>query len=451
MNKNLLPSQTEAILESISDGVFSVDTNWKITSFNRAAEIITGTRREDALGRACAEVFRSSLCEGACALRQTIERGHPIINLSCYIINPQGERVPVSISTAVLRDANGVVCGGVETFRDLREVENLRKELKERFRLGDLVSKSHNMQSVFELAEAVSASLSTVLIQGETGTGKELLARAIHNMSNRKSGPFIAINCGALPDNLLESELFGYKKGAFTGAVQDKPGRFALAHNGTLFLDEIGEISSALQVKLLRVLQEHSYEPLGSTVTEYSNARIIAATNRNLEAMAAAGEFRTDLYYRINVVQIDLPPLRERMEDLPLLAEHFIARFNQLQRKNIAPLSGELLNCLMGHHWPGNIRELENVIERAFAVCPGEQLTVECLPPALRAAAGQPQTVEEAGSMRLARQNSEKATIIKALREHNYNRSAAARALGIHKTTLFRKLKQLGIKPPSRH
>lgn len=438
-------SPTEAILESISDGVFSVDTDWQITSFNRAAEHITAISREDAIGYHCAEVFRSSLCEGECALRQTIERGEPIINHPCYIINPYGERIPISISTAVLRNADGGIIGGVETFRDLREVETLRRKLDEKFQLGDMVSKSHAMRQVFELAGVVAGSASTVLIQGDTGTGKELLARAIHNMSPRTDSPFIAVNCGALPDNLLESELFGYKKGAFTGAVNDKPGRFALAGNGTLFLDEIGEISPALQVRLLRVLQEHTYEPLGSVKSEKSEARIIVATNRDLLAITQTGEFRQDLYYRINVVQIDLPPLRERLEDIPMLVEHFIMRFNRIQNKCIGGISNEALAVLMGHDWPGNIRELENVIERAFVVCSGNQLDIECLPHNL-SNFPHPSTVPQ--NIRLARQLTESQAIMNALKQNNYNRTAAARALGIHKTTLFRKLKQFGITLP---
>jgi PAS domain S-box-containing protein len=436
-------SQTEAILESISDGVFSVDTDWNITSFNRAAENITGTRREDALGRPCAEVFRSSMCEGECALRQTIEQGEPIINHHCYIINPAGERIPISISTAVLRNKNGGIIGGVETFRDLREVETLRKELEDKFQLGDMVSKSHAMRSVFEIAEVVADSASTVLIQGETGTGKELLARAIHSMGERAGRPFVAVNCGALPDSLLESELFGYKKGAFTGATHDKPGRFALAENGTLFLDEIGEISPALQVRLLRVLQERTYEPLGGTETEISEARIIVATNRDLTAMTQAGEFRQDLYYRVNVVQIDLPPLRERLEDVPMLVDHFLLRFNRMQHKNIAGISSEALAILMSHDWPGNIRELENVIERAFAVCPGNQLGIKCLPQSLSNLVAPSQAPQ---NIRSARKITESQTIINALKQNNYNCLAAAHELGIHKTTLYRKIKQLDIK-----
>ena len=267
---------TGAILESISDGVFTVDPNWCITSFNRAAEEITGIARRDALGRPCSEVFKSSMCVAECALKRTLTSGNAVINKSGYIVDARGDRIPISVSTAVLYDEDGKVIGGAETFRDLSEVAALQKELEGRFNIGNLISHSQAMRPVFELLPALASSSATVLIQGETGTGKELLARAIHGMSPCQAKPFVALNCGALPDTLLESELFGYKKGAFTGATQDKPGRFALAGDGTLFLDEIGEISMALQVRLLRVLQEHIYEPLGAVRPEKTNARTLS-------------------------------------------------------------------------------------------------------------------------------------------------------------------------------
>ncbi len=439
-------TSTEAILESICDGVFTVDSEWRITSFNRAAEQITGTSREQAIGQRCSEVFRSSMCEANCALRQTLESGQPIINRSGYIITAAGQRVPISISTAVLRDKDGTIIGGAETFRDLSEVEALRKQLNERYQLGDLISHSPAMHDIFNLITAVaSSSDTTVLIQGETGTGKELVAKAIHNLSSRALEPFIALNCGALPDNLLESELFGHKKGAFTGATTDKPGRFSLAGKGTLFLDEIGEISSALQVRLLRVLQEHSYEPLGATKSQKSHARIIAATNRNLSEMVKAGTFRQDLFYRIQVVQIDLPPLRERMEDITLLTEHFISHFNQLLNKQITSISPEAMACLVAHDWPGNVRELENVIERAFVICPDSVIARRHLPVALQSTIPLDEPLLD---MQTHRDSHERQLIINALERNHYNRTAAARELNIHKTTLYRKINALAIPLP---
>jgi transcriptional regulator with PAS, ATPase and Fis domain len=284
-----------------------------------------------------------------------------------------------------------------------------------------------------------------VLILGETGTGKELVAKTIHSLSPRSQGPFIAVNCGALPDTLLESELFGYKAGAFTGATRDKPGRFTLARGGTILLDEIGEMSPALQVRLLRVLQERAFEPLGSTRSETTDARVMVATNKDLAELVRQGVFREDLYYRVNVVRVELPPLRRRKEDIPLVVDQFITRFNRLQCKAIAGVSVEALSLLMAYDWPGNVRELENVIERAFVLCDSGQIDIQHLPVELTARAA---TTSSGAGMRKARELLEAETIRKALDRAGGNRSAAARELGIHKTTLFRKLRQLGINPP---
>jgi PAS domain S-box-containing protein len=443
-----IKTSTGVILESISDGVFTVDSrNWIISSFNRAAEEITGICKKDAVGKSCSEVFRSNLCGDNCALRSTIETGNPIINKPCYIINSKGKRIPISISTAVLREENGTIIGGVETFRDLSEVEALRNELKDRFSVGNLVSHSPSMRKVFDLVSAVASSSSTILIQGETGTGKELLAKNIHNLSIRSGNPFIAVNCGALPDTLLESELFGYKKGAFTGAVQDKKGRFALAGNGTLFLDEIGEITPALQVRLLRVLQERSYEPLGSTKTEHSEARIIAATNQNLFELVKLGKFREDLFYRINVIRIDLPSLQQRKEDIPLLINHFIDKFNLLQMKKIEGVSAKVLSILMAYNWPGNIRELENVIERAFILRRGGLIKTCNLSDEI---VGCNVSTDKSIDMAAVKRVSEKQAILYALKYNNFNRTATAKELNIHKTTLYRKIKLLKIDLPDK-
>ncbi|MBN1277567.1 MAG: sigma 54-interacting transcriptional regulator [Deltaproteobacteria bacterium] len=438
---------TEAILESISDGVFTVDDGWRITSFNRAAEEITGVSRQEAIGRQCSEVFRASMCETGCALRQTKETGFPVINKSAFIIDAEGNRIPISVSTALLRDEEGFVFGGAETFRDLSLVEELRKELESRFRVSDMVSRSPLMRRIFDILPQVANSDSTVLIQGETGTGKELLARAIHNQSHRSRGPFVAVSCAALPDTLLESELFGYKAGAFTGANKDKPGRFALAEGGTLFLDEIGEISPALQVRLLRVLQEKTFDPLGSTRSVHSDIRVITATNRDLAGHVKKGGFRQDLFYRINVVRIDLPPLRKRKEDIPLLVEHFVARFNSKQDKAISSVSPEVIALLMAHEYSGNIRELENIIEHAFVLCSEGQIEMHHLPEDFITGT---HPSPEQGGMNIAFRALESQMIRQALRRNHYNRAAAARELGMHKSTLFRKIKALGVSLPKR-
>lgn len=436
---------TEIILESISDGVFTVDHDWRITSFNRAAEEITGISREEAIGKPCPEVFRASMCEVDCALRHTLETGTPVINRSAFIIDAEGRRIPVSVSTALLRDEDGNLIGGAETFRDLSLVEELRRELKGRFQVGDLVSRSPSMRRIFDVLPQVAASDSTVLIQGETGTGKELLARALHSLSPRHDKPFIAVNCGALPDTLLESELFGYKAGAFTGAERDKPGRFSLADGGTLFLDEIGEISPALQVRLLRVLQEKSFEPLGGTRSVRVDVRVIVATNRDLAAQVKKEAFRQDLFYRINVVRLDMPPLRKRKEDIPLLVDHFVARGNRAQGKSLPGVSPEVLSFLMAHDYPGNIRELENIIEHAFVLCAEGRIEPRHLPEDFVARVP---TRTKRGGMSDTVRAMETHTIREALRRNGYNRLATARELGIHKSTLFRKMKALGIPLP---
>ncbi len=435
---------TAIILESISDGVFTVDESRRITSFNRAAEEITRIPRKEAVGKPCSDVFRASMCETDCALRRTIETGKPIINRSAFIVDAEGRRIPISVSTALLRDSRGRVIGGAETFRDLSLVEELRKELEGRFQIGDLVSRSASMRRIFDVLPQVAGSDSTVLLQGETGTGKELLAHAVHGMSPRKNKPFVAVNCGALPDTLLESELFGYKAGAFTGAEKDKPGRFARAEGGTLFLDEISEVSQALQVRLLRVLQEKAYEPLGGTGLVRSDVRVIVATNRDLAAQVRKDAFRQDLYYRVNVVKIDIPPLRKRKEDIPLLVDHFIARFNRIQGKVVTGVSSEVMAFLMAHDYPGNVRELENIIEHAFVLCRGGAIEPRSLPEEFISRV--PAAVH--GGIRASLQAMETQSIREALRRHDFNRLAAARELGIHKSTLFRKIKALGMTLP---
>jgi len=437
---------TESILNSISDGVFTVDRQWRITSFNRAAEDITGIPQEEALGQICSEVFRSSMCGSDCALRQTLESGDPVISKSGYIIDAEGNRIPISISTAVIRDAQDRIAGGAETFRDLSELEALRRELKGKYRAGDITSQSPLMHRILEVLPAIASSSSTVLILGETGTGKELVAKTIHALSPRHPEPFIALNCGALPDTLLESELFGYKAGAFTGADRNKPGRFAMAAKGTLFLDEIAEVTAALQVKLLRVLQERTYEPLGSTTSRTADARIIVATNKDLAVQVQKGLFREDLYYRVNVVRIELPPLRGRKEDIPLLIDQFITHFNRLQQKTVSGISPEALSLLMAHHWPGNIRELENIIERAFVLCGTGNLDLKHLPEELT---GRELPARDV-NIRSAHNILDTQAILAALKESGYSRLAAARKLGIHKTTLFRRIKKLGIALPTR-
>jgi sigma-54 dependent transcriptional regulator, acetoin dehydrogenase operon transcriptional activator AcoR len=433
-----LSPQTEIILNSIADGVFTVDLEWKITSFNLAAERITGISATEAIGRPCCEVFRANVCETTCVLRHTLETRKPIINKPIAILRADGKEIPISVSTALLKDESGRTIGGVETFRDLSLVETLRREIDRQARFGDLISKSPAMQRLFAILPEVSQSESTVLIQGESGTGKELFCRAIHTLSPRAKGPFVAVNCGALPDTLLESELFGHEAGAFTDAKKSRAGRFARAEGGTLFLDEIGDISPAMQVRLLRVLEERCYEPLGSSKTHQANVRIITATNKDLSQLVEQGSFRKDLYYRINVVKLELPNLAQRKEDIPLLAEHFIARLNRLRGKEIVGLSQEVLAIFMRHDWPGNIRELENVIEYAFILCRGGLILPACLPDHFKV-----QDVKFPDLQGLTLRDIETRAIWEALERNDWRRMATARELGIDKNTLRRKMKRL--------
>ncbi len=444
LKMRLTNDEIAAILNSVADGVFTVDKDWRITSFNKAAQKITGVSESEAVGSFCWDVFKASICETDCALRQTMETGKPIVNKPVYIINSNGKKIPISISTALLKGKNNKIIGGVETFRDLSTVEQLRKELQAKYTYEDIVTKSARMKHIFELLPLISSSDSTILIEGESGTGKELLARAIHNLSHRKNKSFIIVNCGALPDTLLESELFGYKAGAFTDAKKDKPGRFALAEQGTIFLDEIGDISSALQVKLLRVLQDHTYEPLGGIQPQKSEARIIAATNKSLSRLVDAGKFRQDLYYRINVVRLELPPLRQRKEDIPLLINHFIYKFNKLKGKEITGVSPETMKALMTHDYPGNIRELENIIERVFALSSENIIMPNHLPEDIIKVELQP--VKSAFG---AFDQLEKQFLLNALKQNDWNRDKTARELKMHKTTLYRKIRKLGIELPS--
>ncbi|MCD6217330.1 sigma 54-interacting transcriptional regulator [bacterium] len=439
------PDINSIILDSIADGVFTVDDNWLIQSFNASAETITGVTKKEAIGQRCCDVFKASICETQCALRETIKTGKPVVGKMIYIVDIDGNRIPVSISTALLKDNKGNVIGGVETFRDLTLVENLRKEIDKKYSLGDIVSRNHKIQEIFNILPEIAASSATVLIDGESGTGKELIARAIHNLGNRVDEPFIAVNLAALPDTLLESELFGYKKGAFTDAHQDKPGRFALAGKGTLFLDEIGDISQSMQVRLLRVLQEKMYEPLGATESAKTEARIIAATNRDIDKLVENGTFRQDLYYRVNIVRITLPPLRERREDIPILAGHFISRFNHLQGKDIAGISDDTMSVLMSHDYPGNVRELENIIERAFVLCHSGVIETKHLPESL---ISRKQKAVNKISHTATLDEIEIYIIRDALDRNDWNFKKTADELGVHKSTLYRKVERFDIKRP---
>jgi PAS domain S-box-containing protein len=425
------------ILDSIADGVFTVDTEWRITSFNRSAERITGFSKEEAIGQYCYEIFRTNVCLEQCALRDTIETGQNIINKELNILDKGNQEVPVSISTAVLKNDRGKIIGGVETFRDLSLIKELDKEIHEKYSFQDIISKHPAMLNIFRILPDIARSEATVLIQGESGTGKELFAQAIHNLSPRSEGPLVKVNCSALPETLLESELFGYHKGAFTDATRNKPGRFQLAERGTIFLDEIGDITPGIQAKLLRVLEGKEFEPLGGTTTLKADVRVVAATNKDLQKLAKQNQFRNDLYYRLNVVRIDLPSLKERRIDIPLFIEHFIATFNKKTGKEIHGVSEEVMSILINNAYPGNVRELENIIEHAFILCKETHIHKEHLPSYLH-------DQETPASEKKSIQKLEEEHIIHTLQRCGTNLTKAAKELGIHRTTLWRKLRRMG-------
>lgn len=428
----------ESILDSLADGIFTVDLKRRITYINPSAARIAGVVPAKAVGKKCRDIFKTNVCDSSCPMQICVLKGCKITNKSLFIFGSAEKRVPISISAAPLRNRQGKIIGGVETLRDLTDIHLMRKELAGSHNIEDILTRSHAMLRILEILPQIAASDSTVLIQGESGTGKELVARAIHNLSPRKGKPFVAVNCGALPENLLESELFGYKAGAFTDARRDKAGRFHAAHRGTIFLDEIGDLPLSLQVKILRVLQEKCFEPLGSESSEQADVRVVAASNRDLSQMVAAETFRSDLFYRINVAAIRLPSLRRRPEDIPLLIDHFIAKRNRITGKAISGVSEDVLHLLMRHSFAGNVRELENIIEYASILCTKGFVQLEHLPDYIVPTEPRPSLPSAAVTMAQVRSWA----VAEALRNNKGNRSAAAKQLGISRDTLRRIMQQ---------
>lgn len=332
-----------------------------------------------------------------------------------------------------------------EAHRLLEENRRLHSQLKERFRPSNIVGNSKAMRNVYDLIAQVTRSETTVLIRGESGTGKELVAHAIHYNSFREDKPFIKVNCGALPEGVVESELFGHEKGAFTGAVSTRKGRFELAHGGTIFLDEIGDLSPTTQIKLLRVLQEREFERVGGTTTIKTDVRVIAATNRDLETLIEEGKFRQDLYYRLNVFPIHIPPLRGRKTDIPLLADFFVEKYSKTNHKNIRRISTPAIDMLMTYHWPGNVRELENCVERAVLLSSNHVIHGRHLPPTLQTAEASGTT--HAGTLDGTLEDMERDLIVDALKASRGNKAKAARALGITERTMGLRVQKHGIEP----
>jgi PAS domain S-box-containing protein len=435
-------NKLDAIFNSNIEGTFTIDMEWNVTSFNKSAEKITGYNKEEAINKKCWEIFGSNLCRNGCHMESTMTGRVSSIGNELVIKSKEKKLIPIRVNSAPLLNGMNEQVGAVETFIDISEIKNLAEHLSEKYKFANIIGKSKSMNKVYSLLESVAQSDSSVLITGESGTGKELVARAIHLHSDRKSAPFVAINCNAFAESLIESELFGHEKGAFTGAIKNKTGRFELAKDGTLFLDEIGDLSSQIQVKLLRVLETKQFEQVGGIEPITLNARIIAATNKDLKKEIETGRFREDLLFRINVINIDLPPLRERMEDFPILVNHFIELFNEKLKKKIAGISAEAFRLLTKYNWPGNIRELENVIEHGFVLCQGEIIQLEHLPEKL---INRIETFENKNKPSPIIE-AEKKLILDTLEKYKGNKNETAKALGINKSTLWRKMKKLNLK-----
>jgi PAS domain S-box-containing protein len=443
------------VIDSMADGVFTMDADGRITSWNVSMTRISGYSPSEALGNTCA-LLQCSRCFGRECPASVKQCGIVDNGVSeakeCYLRHKEGHRVTVIKNASVVRDDAGRVLGIVETVTDVTELMRARRKaeeaasrLAETHRLDNIIGKSKAMKAVFSAIRAAAASDATVLVQGESGTGKELVAGAIHFNSDRRHGPLVAVNCSALPETLLESELFGHVKGAFTGASRDRVGRFEEASGGTVFLDEIGELSPYIQVKLLRVLQAREIERVGESRKRRIDIRIITATHRNLLGLVGEGRFREDLYYRLKVFPIHLPALRDRRDDIPLLANHLIDRMNQRTGKQIATLSSPAMRTFMDHPWPGNVRELENAIEHAFVLCTGKRIELADLPmeirkPALAAIGDGPPDrfpPKPARRIRLS-----KALLLKLLDECDWNKAEVGRRTGYSHTAIWKYMKK---------
>ncbi|RMH06259.1 MAG: PAS domain S-box protein [Nitrospirae bacterium] len=452
------PGDAEAILDCISDGVLTIDLNKRVTFLNRAmCKLLGFDARETPTGHlTCEMLVQSHICTTReCVLERAL-CGDRVSNYETFLTRHDGKVIPVSVNTDFLRDEQGHMIGLVEVIRDMSlsreltekaaEVNALKERLDERVRFDNIVGRSRVMKEIFARLPAIAASKATVLISGESGTGKELIAYAIHAHSPRRHGPFVVVNCASLTEGLLESEIFGHVKGAFTDAYFDKVGRFESAHGGTIFLDEIGEISPAMQVKLLRILECEEFERVGSNKTMKVDVRVVAATNRNLSQAVKQGLFREDLYYRIRVIPIELPPLRSRKEDIPLLVAHFLDKFNRQMGKGIRQVAPEALEMLEAYSFPGNIRELQNIIEHAFVCCEGQVIEVEHLPAEVRRTNGLElsSTLQDTTLSGLERE-----AILRVLEKTGWKYKEACAQLGIGRSTLWRKLKRFNLSPPT--
>jgi PAS domain S-box-containing protein len=428
------------VLDHFPEGVFMVNTRWQIGYFNRMAEEITGYKREEVLGKFCWDVFRADLCQKDCPMRVTMGTGEVLLDREVEITTRGGQKILILVNTAQLRKQGNVVLGGVETFHYLTCPE-LEAEKLETKPFADIVGVSSRMQEIIHSLPVIAASDSNVLIQGESGTGKELVARAIHHHSPRRRGPFVAVNCSAIPETLIESELFGHERGAFTGAVSSKPGRFELAKGGTLFLDEIGDLKPELQVKLLRVLEERSFMRVGGTRRIPLEARVVAATNVDLQEAMRLGRFRDDLYYRLFTVPIYLPPLRDKREDIPILVKYFLEKLNRKFNKKVRGVDPKVMKILCRHSWPGNVRELEHVLEYCFVFAKGPLITQRHLPRLESSWGGRELELPLPEKDVSPLQALERQTILLALEKAQGSKQEAARLLKVSRSKLWRKMR----------
>ncbi|MBM3239682.1 PAS domain S-box protein [Candidatus Poribacteria bacterium] len=422
----------ELILENLNDGIIAHDNHRYIFYFNRAAEMITGYRREEVLGRDCYSVFQGGFCGGKCSFRERVPQFEHL-HYSIDITAKEGEQRRVEMSAIPMKDDSGKAVGCLTSFRDITRLLELEHRLGEMQQFSGIIGNHPTMLNVFDLIRHLATLDVPVLIQGESGTGKELVAAAIHNEGKRADKHFVPVNCGALPAGTLESELFGHVRGAFTGAIRDKKGRFELADGGTIFLDEVGELSPEAQVKLLRVLQDGTFERVGGETTIKVDVRIISATNKDLKREVALGKFREDLYYRLCVVPINLPPLREKKTDIPLLAEHFLQRAVAEAGREKVLLSHEALAVMMDYHWPGNVRELQNAIQYALVKCQGNIIRPLHLPDTILS-----QLIKARSKKRHRKRKLEFTAVQGALREAEGNKVKAAKLLRVSRATLYR-------------
>ena len=438
------------ILDNLDIGVLTADPGGHITFFNRRAETISGYNRSDVLGKSCTVILGDSTHPAMSLFLKTIADGQARASAEGELFTKDGPPVPISANYLTLKNEEGRIVGGLATITDLTLKYQFNSAIKHRYTFYDMVGRDPAIQKIFDIVPVVAASDATVLIEGPTGTGKDVLAKVIHNASRRADAPLVKVNCAALPENLLESEMFGYVKGAFTGAEKDKPGRFQEADGGTLFLDEIGDLPLALQAKLLRVLEDREFYPLGSRKTTKVDVRIISATNQNLDQLVAARRFREDLFYRLNVMRLELPPLKARKSDIPLLITHILKRLSTTRDTRVEKISNAAMEVLLNHPYPGNVRELQNIIEHSLIVCQGPIIEKTHLPLALQdrlesppaETQHHPTPVQPIGQKI---ENSEKTFLIEMLQKHNWNRGRTATALKINRTTLWRKMKKYRI------